>query len=101
MAAPVNVLIMIHGMRIEAKADTQTNSLITRRYQSFWQSLCAVEKRLPERFKEPYIGVEWGQEIQGVEIRPDQQLTKAQQFVNQQVSYKSVQADEHNPNNTL
>lgn len=89
--APINVLIMIHGMIPQEHPHSPFED-----YREFWQALTVKEPRLPMLFPDDYIGVEWGHEPH---IRPeplvanlhdDQKLTRAQNFVNQRVSYNQL-----------
>ncbi|NRB08710.1 MAG: hypothetical protein HRU34_17280 [Richelia sp.] len=99
MSKPVNVLVIVHGMspHPEPKSPFQL-------YENFWQDLLQEEPQIAQIFRESYIGVEWGQElplnpsIASYQIRTDQRLTRAQNFVNERVCYDKVIKDPH-PNN--
>ncbi|MDJ0674368.1 MAG: hypothetical protein QNJ36_03030 [Calothrix sp. MO_167.B42] len=101
MSTPVNILVIIHGMvpHPEPKSPFKL-------YQEFWDALLEEEPELSQVFPESFIGVEWGQElpinfsIPSSEIRNDQRLTRAQNFVNQRIRYDEVVQDSH-PNNII
>ncbi|MDJ0620260.1 MAG: hypothetical protein QNJ63_26570 [Calothrix sp. MO_192.B10] len=96
MSTPVNVLVIIHGMNPHPAPKSPFQL-----YQEFWDALLQEEPKLSEVFPESFIGVEWGQElpinptIPSYQIRPDQRLTRAQNFVNQRVCYDEVVRDTH------
>lgn len=98
---PKNILVMIHGISPEPyPEDPQTT------YGALWRSLLAAAPQLAERFPQGYIGVSWGRELPQtppptlVELRPDQCLTRAQNFINQKTRYEAVKGD-RTPNNRL
>ncbi|WP_088240467.1 hypothetical protein [Calothrix rhizosoleniae] len=99
MTTPVNVLIIIHGMSPHAEPTSPFKL-----YQEFWEALLKEKPELSRVFPESFIGVEWGQElpinltIPSEQIRTDQRLTRAQNFVNERVCYDKVVKDPH-PNN--
>ena len=91
----VNILIMIHGMIPDFKTKSHFKD-----YNDFFNALQQKQPRLPELFESGFthpdgfnnlnfIGVEWGHEPlnrQG-SLRDDQKLTRAQNIINQRVSY--------------
>jgi hypothetical protein len=112
---PINVLIMIHGMSPE----TEVRSPFVSEgkfwgYDEFFAALADREPSLktlfPQKFQgldgQPrhFIGVEWGHEIPRSpqptvdNLREDQRLRRAQNFVNQRVAYDN-QVKDPDPNN--
>lgn len=102
----VNILVMIHGMI--PNEDTKSHFSD---YNNFWNELIDQEKDLQDLFESnfshpdsanqvSFIGVEWGHEppnLQG-DLRDDQKLTRAENIINDRVSYdKLVRISE--PNN--
>lgn len=96
MAQPVNVLVMIHGMRIERDPFDYTPI-----YTAFWKELCKAKPDLKTKFQPP-IGVVWGHDPgnQTTPLRPDQHLTEAQRFVGTKVDYDEVKKHP-GPNNEI
>ncbi len=103
MSKPVNLLVMVHGISPEPHPSAPDDQ-----YEQFWRSLLAADPSLEQQFSQGYIGVSWGRELpqestpQLIELRPDQCLTRAQNFINQQTSYEKMKAsDGGDPNNSL
>ncbi|MDJ0737727.1 MAG: hypothetical protein QNJ47_27345 [Nostocaceae cyanobacterium] len=99
MSTPVNVLVMIHGMTL----DPEPRSAFSQ-YQELWDGLLKEAPNLSDVFPQGFIGVEWGQELPTPsqppleQLRDDQKLTRAQNFLNERISYDKVVRDSH-PNN--
>jgi len=106
MSKPVNLLVMVHGISPEPQP-LAPDAL----YEGLWRSLLANTPDLAQQFPHGYIGVSWGRELpqtpppQLIELRPDQCLTRAQNFINERTSYEKIKAagasDPNNPNNQL
>lgn len=107
---PINVLVMIHGMTPDAQPkspfDTTENGKYWG-YNDFWNALCHKQPTLHDRFPQGFIGVEWGHEqpdeiaLPTNSLRPDHQLTRAQNFVNEKVAYDHLIKDPSPNNHTL
>ncbi len=71
----------------------------TAQYQEFWNQLCRAQPKL-DKLITGQIFVQWGHETpnQGTPIREDQQLTRAELFLREQVAYEKVRA-KPGPNN--
>ncbi len=93
MSKPVNVLVMIHGMTL----DPEPRSAVEQ-YKELWDGLVKEAPQLADIFPKGFIGVEWGQELPGQQLRDDQKLTRAQNYINECISYDKVVRDSH-PNN--
>ncbi len=106
MSKPVNLLVMVHGMSPEPQPVAPDGL-----YEGLWRSLLAENPELEQQFPHGYIGVSWGHELpqepmpQLIELRPDECLTRAQNFINERTSYEKIKAanasDPNNPNNQL
>lgn len=106
MSKPVNLLVMVHGISPEAEPIAPDGL-----YEGLWRSLLAEDPSLEQQFPQGYIGVSWGHELPQtpppplIELRPDQCLTRAQNFINERTSYEKIKAadasDPNNPNNQL
>ena len=104
----VNILVMIHGMI--PNLDTKSHF---DEYNNFFEKLREKQPTLAQlfesKFTHPYgeenlnqeenlnfIGVEWGHEppkseqLPSVELRDDERLTRAQNFINNRVSYDNL-----------
>jgi hypothetical protein len=102
----VNILVMIHGMipNLEKKSHFSD-------YNNFFNALQQEHSELTQLFESgfthrdsaeqvSFIGVEWGHEpsnLQGT-LRDDQKLTRAQNIINDRVSYDKL-VREREPNN--
>lgn len=101
MSKPVNVVVMVHGISPEPYPESPRAL-----YERFWRSLLSVNPALAELFPWGYVGVSWGREMPQtptpplIDLRPDQCLTRAQNFVNERTSYAKLKADA-DPNNSL
>ncbi|NJN29689.1 MAG: hypothetical protein HC824_03975 [Synechococcales cyanobacterium RM1_1_8] len=90
---PVNILVMVHGISPEPLPFSPEPM-----YGAFWRSLQCHQPILGDRFPQGYIGVSWGQELPKpgrpplIDLRPDQCLTRAQNFINQRTSYEQIKA---------
>jgi hypothetical protein len=98
---PINILIMIHGMSPESKKQSPFEG-----YDKFWKALVRQNSRLEKLFppnftgldSQPrnFIGVEWGHEYllspePSVDnLREDQRLTRAQNFVDRTIGYNRL-----------
>lgn len=97
--APVNVLVMIHGIVPTPKPLDHSQE-----YDDLWQRLLKEEPLLSALFQDKPITVEWGHELPGFdgspssELQADHRLTRAQQFINKQISYSQLFKDT-DPNN--
>jgi hypothetical protein len=102
--SPVNVLIMIHGMSPESGVRSPFDSKCEFwGYDKFWNALVSEDSSLetlfPARFKgidgklRNFIGVEWGHELVETpvdQLRNDQQLMKAQNFLDDTIGYNQL-----------
>ncbi len=98
MVAPVNVLVMIHGMVPDRRPASPFEA-----YETFYEELATVRWNLPELIGDNKIYVEWGHELENMppdQLRDDQKLTRSQYFINDRVSYDAVRTDQ-SPNNVL
>ena len=105
---PINVLVMIHGMSPEPEPRSPFDSQGKFwGYNEFWRNVCEEQPALLNLFPEGFIGVEWGHELPqrslpSVEqLREDQRLTRAQNFVNKKIAYDNLAKDPHSNNVTL
>ncbi|WP_009630885.1 hypothetical protein [Synechocystis sp. PCC 7509] len=105
---PINVLVMIHGMSPEPEPHSPFDSQGKFwGYNEFWANLCQEQPDLPNLFPQSFIGVEWGHELPqpslpSVEqLREDQRLTRAQNFVNQRIAYDNLVKAPNDNNVTL
>lgn len=102
--APINVLVMIHGMSPdkEARSPFESNGKFWG-YDQFWEALIQqkpqLESLFPKQFigfdgkHRSFIGVEWGHEIIELpvdKLEPDQLLRKAQNFLNDTINYDQI-----------
>jgi len=99
---------MIHGMSPEPEPRSPFNSEGKFwGYNEFWKALCEQEPKLSNLFPQGFIGVEWGHELPQFplpsvdQLREDQRLTRAQNFINEQVAYDNLIKDPDPNNNTL
>lgn len=103
----VNILVMIHGMIPNKDRDSHFED-----YSDFWNALVNKHRELEDLFESgfthpdnirnlSFIGVEWGHEPPNSQgnLRDDQKLTHAQNFVNERVSYNNVRQVSE-PNNS-
>lgn len=97
--SPVNILVMIHGMTPDEKPKSPFDSSEDGKYwgyNAFWEALCQEQPELKHLFSQGFIGVEWGAELPQLpqpsvdELRQDQQLTRAQNFINNTISYNKL-----------
>lgn len=99
---PVNVLAIIHGISPQAVPTSYAAA-----YAELWKSLINEKSELSTFFQNPPIEVEWGNELPGqdsrpsAEIRADHRLTRAQNFINQQVAYDNLVRDPDPNNRTM
>jgi hypothetical protein len=105
--SPVNILVIIHGMIPDAAPSSPFESSADGKYlgyQDFIKALIAKQPKLAAIFEDRFIGVEWGHEQPGQEnvatddLRPDRQLTRAQNFINRRIAYDNLVKDP-DPNN--
>jgi hypothetical protein len=96
--SPINVLVMMHGMIPDEnpRSPFDSNGKYWG-YNQFFQSLMEKQPQLKTIF-ESFIGVEWGHELPGIDLREDHRLTRAQNFINQRVAYDNIVKDP-DPNN--
>ncbi len=106
--SPINILVMIHGMSPEPEPRSPFNSEGKFwGYNEFWKALGDQAPKLSNLFPQGFIGVEWGHELPESplpsvdELREDQRLTRAQNFINQRVAYDNLTKDSDPNNNTL
>lgn len=104
----INVLVMIHGMSPEPEPRSPFDSQGKLwGYNEFWHNLRQEQSQLTNLFPQDFIGVEWGQELPQspvasvAQLREDQRLTRAQNFVNDRVAYDNLVKDPHPNNVTL
>ena len=85
----VNVLVMLHGITVEPEPRDHRAA-----YDALWAALRRRQPRLSAALVTP-LGLEWGHEPPGSpnELRPDQLLTRAENFINEQTSYASLKTD--------
>jgi hypothetical protein len=87
---PVNVLILIHGITLEAEPRNHRQE-----YDQFVERLLQKHPRFKDTLT-PVIHVEWGHAPPGVppnDDNPDQYLTAAENFLNQCSNYDRVKTD--------
>lgn len=72
-------------------------------YEQFWNKLKEKQSKLSSLFPDGYIGVEWGCEPPGMDniptgqLRDDEKITRAQNFINEMVSFDKLrQVSEQN-----
>lgn len=128
--APVNILVLVHGMVPDDKprdpltSPEEPQGLLKKLfddrqiviYQEFWKKLSDKQPELANLFEKfthkasdgqeytlPFIGVEWLHELPASpkpsidELSDDQRLTRAQNFVNDQIAHKVLrQVNEKN-----
>lgn len=92
----VNILVMLHGITLDAEPrDHQAT------YDTLWAALQRWQPRLSEALVTP-LGLEWGHEPPPpANLRPDQLITRAENFINEQTSYTAVKADPSPYNHVL
>lgn len=96
MVRPLNVLIMMHGMVPDEHPSSPYPV-----YDHFWNNLLTQRPELPSLISKR-IGVQWGHELpgSGCPLRDDEKLTRAQQYLFEQVNYRAVKEDK-DPNNRV
>ncbi len=95
MAEPVNIFLLFHGMVPE-----KTPSSPFPVYDNFWRSMTNIRRDLPGIISKR-IGIQWGHEMpDGDQVRADEMLTHAQEFINGRVSYDAIRTTP-GPNNVL
>ncbi len=96
--ARVNVLILLHGMTIEAEPTTHTAQ-----YVALWRGLIRKQPVLEARI-DARLFVEWGHEPPSVppgQLAPDQRITDAENFIVSRVSAVAVAGDRSPDNHRL
>ncbi len=93
----VNVLVMLHGITLDPEPRDHRAA-----YDALWAALQRRQPRLSGALATP-LGLEWGHEPPGSPdtLRPDQLLTRAENFINEQTSYASSKADPSPYNHVL
>lgn len=92
----VNILVMLHGVTLDAEPRDHQAA-----YNALWAALQRRQPRLSEALVTP-LGLEWGHEPPPpTGLRPDQLITRAENFINEQTSYTAIKADPSPYNHVL
>ena len=89
----VNLLVMLHGITVEPEPRDHRAA-----YDALWAALQRAQPRLNTALVTP-LGLEWGHEPPPGSpgspngLRPDQLITRAENFINEQTSYAAIKAD--------
>ncbi len=108
--APVNILIIIHGMIPEVRSRSPFDNSSDGKdvgYNGLINALITRQPQLKAIFEDRFIGVEWGHEQPGEEdlstdnLRADHRLTRAQNFINKRIAYDNLVKDTDANNVTM